>query len=340
VKKKLKVLVLFDGASPTKIDQDFSEEMKTEDWKTEANVMSALGQLGYVAEHLAIYDDLDLLRQKLESFAPDVLFNLVEQFKNISGFDQNIVSLLEMLGIPFTGCCATGLQLSKHKGISKNIVGYHHIHVPNFVVIPRGQRIAKPKRPKFPMIIKPVKDEASYGISRASFVETDEQFLERVSFIHDKHNSDAIAEEYIPGRELYGSVIGNNRLHVFPVRELVFREVPPNEPKIATFKAKWDEEYRKRWGLENQFAPDLSPELVTHIEDACKRIYRMLTIDGYARIDLRLAPDNTLYFIEANPNPILAEDEDFAQSATKADLPYPQLIDRIIRLALNRQRAY
>jgi D-alanine-D-alanine ligase len=337
VKKKLKVLVLFDGASPTKIDQDFSKEMKTEDWKTEANVMSALGQLGYTAEHLAIYDDLDLLRQKLESFAPDVLFNLVEQFKNNSGFDQNIVSLLEMQGIPFTGCCATGLLLCKDKGISKKILGYHHIHVPKFVVIPRGQRIARLKAPKFPLLVKPVKDEASYGISQASFVESDEQFRERVAYIHENFG-DVIAEEYIAGRELYGSVIGNNRLHVFPVRELLFREVPPNEPRIATFKAKWDEEYRKRWGLENQFAMELDPALIAHIEDVCKRIYRMLTIDGYARIDLRLASDNTVYFIEGNPNPILAEDEDFAQSAAKAGLPYPQLIERIIRLGMNRQR--
>jgi D-alanine-D-alanine ligase len=337
MKKKLKVLVLFDGASPTKIDQDFSKEMKTEDWKTEANVMSALASLGYTAEHLAIYDDLDLLRQKIESFVPDVLFNLVEQFKNNSGFDQNIVSLLEMQGIPFTGCCATGLLLCKDKGISKKILGYHHIHVPNFVVITRGQRIARLKRPKFPLLVKPVKDEASYGISQASFVESDDQFRERVAYIHENFG-DVIAEEYIPGRELYGSIIGNSRLLVFPVRELVFREVPENEPKIATFKAKWDEEYRKRWGLENQFAPDLDSALVAQIEDTCKRIYRMLTIDGYARIDMRLAPDNKVYFIEANPNPILAEDEDFAQSAAKAGLPYAQLIERILRLAMSRQR--
>ncbi len=196
MKKKLKVLVLFDGTSPTKIDQDFSAEMKTPDWKTEANVMAALGALGYTAEHLAIFDDLDLLRQKLENFAPDVLFNLVEQFKNNPGFDQNIVSFLEMQSLPFTGCGSTGLTLCKHKGISKKILGYHRIHVPNFVVIPRGQRIARPKQLKFPIVVKPVKDEASYGISQASFVETEEQLRERVAFIHEKRDADVIAEEY------------------------------------------------------------------------------------------------------------------------------------------------
>jgi D-alanine-D-alanine ligase len=338
VKKKLKVLVLFDGGGPTTLDQDFSKEMKTADWKTEANVMAALGALGHTAEHLAIFDDVDLLRQKLETFAPDVLFNLVEQFKNNPGFDQNIVSFLEMQSLPFTGCGSTGLTLCKHKGISKKILGYHRIHVPNFVVIPRGQRIARPKQLKFPIVVKPVKDEASYGISQASFVETEEQLRERVAFIHEKHDADVIAEEYIAGRELYVGLMGNLRLTVFPIRELVFGEVPPNEPKIATYRAKWDEEYRKRWGLQNQFAEGLDPALVAHIERTCKRIYSLLTIDGYARIDLRLTAANEVYFIEANPNPILAEDEDFALSAGKAGLSYPQLIDRIIRHGMKTVR--
>jgi D-alanine-D-alanine ligase len=331
VKKKLKVLVLCDGVRPTKIDEDLSEEMKTEDWQTEANVMAALTELGHTAEHLAIFDDVDLVRQKMEGFQPDVLFNLVEQFKNNPGFDQNIVSLLEMQGVPFTGCGATGLTLCKHKGISKKILGHHGIPTPNFVVIPRGQRIGGPRQLKFPILVKPVKDEASYGISRASFVQNEEQFRERIAFIHEKHNSDAIAEEYIDGRELYVSIMGNTRLTVFPIRELIFREVPPNEPK-------WDDGYRKRWGLDGQFAENLDAALVTEIEKMCKDIYRLLTIDGYARIDLRMAPDNKIYFIEANPNPHLAADEDFAQSAAKAGLNYPQLINAIIRLGMSPSR--
>jgi D-alanine-D-alanine ligase len=338
VKKKLKVLALFDAVRPTTIDQDLSAEMKTEDWKTEANVLAALGELGYTTEHLAIFDNLDLLRQKLETFAPDVIFNLADQFKNNRGFDQNIASLLEMQGVPFTGCGATGLVLCKHKGTSKKILLYHHIHVPNFVVIPRGQRIARLKRPKFPILVKPVKEEASYGISQASFVQTDEQFRERVAFIHEKHDADVIAEEYIEGREFYVSVMGTLKLTVFPMRELVFGEVPPNEPRIATYKAKWDEEYRKRWGLQNQFPEGLEPALVARIEETCKRIYRLLTIEGYARIDLRLTAANEIYFIEANPNPILAADEDFALSAGKAGLSYPQLIDRIIRQGMKTIR--
>ncbi|HTI98886.1 MAG TPA: ATP-grasp domain-containing protein [Dongiaceae bacterium] len=338
MKKKLKILALFDAITPTTVDQDLSAELLTDDWKTEANVLAALKELGHIVEHLAIFDDLDLLRQKLQSFAPDLIFNLADQFKNNRAFDQNIVSFLEMHGLAFTGCGSTGLTLCKHKGISKKILGYHRIDVPDFVMIPRGKRIARPKRLKFPLLVKPLKEEASHGISQASFVETDEQFRDRVQFIHEKLGNDVIAEEYIAGRELYVSVLGNHRLQVFPIRELVFREVPPDEPKIATYKAKWDEEYRKRWGLQNQFAEGLDPAVIRSIEQTCKRIYHLLTIDGYARVDLRLNANNELYFIEANPNPILAADEDFAQSAARAGLTYPQLIHQIVQLGLRTVR--
>lgn len=338
MKKKLKVLALFDAIAPTTIDQDLSKELKTADWKTESNVLAALAELGHSVEHLAIFDDLNLLRQKLDSFQPDVIFNLADQFKNNRAFDQNIASFLEMHGIVFTGCGSTGLTLCKHKAISKKILGYHRIRVPEFTVIPRGKRCARPARLKFPILVKPLKEEASYGIAQASFVETDAQFKERVLFIHEKHNNDAIAEEYIAGREFYVSLLGNHQLTVLPIRELVFKEVPPDEPKIATYRAKWDEEYRKRWGLQNQFAKDLDPVLAKQIAQTCKRIYRLLTIDGYARLDLRVTPANEIYFIEANPNPILAADEDFAQSALKAGLAYPQLIERIIRTGLKTVR--
>ena len=338
MKKKLKVLALFDAMAPTTLDQDLSAELKTDDRKTEANVLAALDTLGHTTQHLAIFDDLDLLRQKLQSFQPDVIFNLADQFKNNRAFDQNIVSFLEMQGLPFTGCGSTGLTLCKHKGISKKILGYHRIHVPEFVTIARGKRTARPPRLRFPILVKPLKEEASIGISQASLVENDDQFKERVQFIHEKIDHDVIAEEYIEGRELYVSTMGNHRLQVFPIRELVFKEVPLDEPKIATYRAKWDEEYRKRWGLENQFAEGLDPALAADIQERCKRIYHLLTIDGYARLDLRVTANNEVYFIEANPNPILAEDEDFAQSAMKTGLTYPRLVERIIRLGLSAMR--
>jgi len=157
MKRKLKVLALFDALAPTAIDSDLTEYLKSGDRKTEANVLTALDQLGHEKDHLAIFDDLDLLRQKLQLFQPDVIFNLADQFNNNRAFDQNIVSFLEMHGLPFTGCGSTGLTLCKNKAISKKILSYHRIHVPNFVTLARGKRIARPKPLKFPILIKPLK---------------------------------------------------------------------------------------------------------------------------------------------------------------------------------------
>jgi D-alanine-D-alanine ligase len=337
-RRKLKVLALFDVAEPTTIDRDLSAELKTVDWQTEADVLKALRSLGHTVEYLTIFDDLDLLRRKIEAFQPDVIFNLADEFKNNRAFDQNIVSYLELHDVPFTGCGSTALTLCKHKAISKKILGYHGIRVPEFATVAKGDRPARPRRLKFPILVKPIDEEGSLGIAQASFVETDEQFKERVQFIHDSVKRDAIAEEYIEGRELYVSVLGDKTLQVFPIRELVFREVPPDEPKIATFKAKWDEAYRKKWGLQNRFAESLDPKGVRAIERTCRRIYRLLTIDAYGRVDLRLTPAGEPVFIEANPNPILAADEDFAQSAAKAGIAYPKLIARIVRLGLGAIR--
>jgi D-alanine-D-alanine ligase len=338
VKKKVNVLALFDATRPTTTDQDLSTELATPDWITEANVLEALHSLNWTVEHQAIFDDTQVLRDKIDRFQPDIVFNLADQFRNNRGFDQNIVSFLELMGVPFTGCGSTGLLLSKHKGISKKILGYHRIRVPAFTVIPRGRRVLRPRRLRFPILVKPLKEEGSLGIARASFVEDDEQFRERVTFVHEKYDHDAIAEEYIQGRELYLSILGNLRPQVFPLRELIFQEVAPDDPRIATYRAKWDDQYRERWGIRNQSAEQLEPALVRRIEQLGRRIYRLLGIDGYARIDLRLTPGHEIVFIEANPNPALARDEDFAQSALAARIEYPQLIRRIVQLGFNTAR--
>ena len=330
--QKDKILVLCDALGPTTIDQDLSEDLKTEDWETEANVMNALRARGYPFEMLGIFNDTNLIREKIKAYKPDVIFNLVERFKHTSAFDQNIVSFLELQDVPFTGCGSLGLALCKDKGISKQILSYHRIRVPEFAVFPRGKTIKRPKRLRFPIFIKPLKEEASYGIAQASFVEDDGQFKERVEFLHERHNQDVIAEEYIDGRELYVGVLGNDRLRVFPVRELVFKEAPPDEPKFASYKAKWDDAYRKRWGIASEFAAGLDNGLMQRIQKTCKKIYRYLAIKGCARIDLRLTPANEVVFIEANPNPMLAKNEDFALAAAKANIPYTKLIERIIKL--------
>lgn len=333
--QKRKVLVVFDTEGTPPKDQDFSEELKTEDWKTERHVIRALKSLGHEVFTVGVFDDPALILQKVEEVRPDICFNLTEHFHGDLTLDRSVAGLYELLDIPYTGAGPTGLILCKNKGVSKKIMTYHRIKTPSFQVFHLGQKIHRFKKLSFPILIKPLREEASYGISQNSLVYNEKEFAERIEFVHGSMKKDAIAEEYIEGRELYVGILGNLRLQVFPVREMVFKEVPKEDPKIATYKAKWDEEYRKKWGIENQFANNLSAELQEKITETCKKVYRLLYMRGYGRIDVRLTPQNEVAIIEANPNPFLASDEDFALSARKDGLEYPVLIQRILNLGFN-----
>lgn len=339
MKKTLKILALFDAVRPTTLDQDLSAELRTADWKTEAAVLAALRELGHAHETLALFDDMDLLRQKLQTFRPDVIFNLADQFRNDRALDQHIAAYLAMHGLPFTGCGPLALALCKNKAIAKRLVASHGIRTARFVTIPRDQRRLEPPRLAFPLIVKPLREEASYGISGASFVRTPVQYGARVRYLQERTGDDILVEEYVDGREIYVSLIGRRHPQVCPIRELVFGNLPPGAPRIATYQAKWDLAYRRRRGVESRFVTDLAPAVIRRIAAASRTIYRALEIDGYARLDLRLTADNEIVFIEANPNPMLAPEEDFAQSAMRTGLTYPQLIDRIARLGMRTPRA-
>lgn len=335
MRTKLKILTLFDTAGTPPENQDFTRELKTEDWKAEADVINALRGLGHEVRTLGVFDEPGLILEEVKAHPPDIVFNLTEHFNNRSAYDQNVASLLEMLGVRYTGSGPTGLTLCKNKGMSKEILAYHRIRFPAFAICPPGASARRPKRLAFPLFIKPLQEEASYGISQDSFVENDQAFEERVRFIHERMNQEALAEEYIEGRELYVSIIGNRRLRVFPIREVIFAEIPEGKPRFSTFKAKWDDAYRQRWGIQNIFAEPLPDGMAERIAKICKKVYRVLRIRGYGRIDLRVTPAGEIVILEANPNPNLADDDEFAQSALKTGLTYEGMIQRILALALS-----
>jgi D-alanine-D-alanine ligase len=336
VKRRHKVLVLFDTAGTPPADQDFSKELKTDDWAAEAHVIDALKKLGHEVRTIGVWDEPGMIIDEIKANPPDVVFNLTEHFNEISAYDRNVAGLLEMMGVPYTGSSPTGLTLCKNKGMAKELLAYHKIRVPNFALFSPRATIKKPPHLKFPLFIKPAEEEASYGISQDSFVENDEALEERIRFIHERMNQTALAEEYIEGREIYVSLLGNERLLVFPLREVIFTEVPENRPKFSTFKAKWDDAYRKRWGIQNVFAEPFPEGVVQRIGKICKGVYRALRIRGYGRIDLRVTAEGEIVILEANPNPNLDRDDEFAQSAMKAGLTYERLVQRILRLALTR----
>jgi D-alanine-D-alanine ligase len=333
--KKLRLLALMDEALVPPDDVE-GIDVATADWKTEFDVVSTLREIGHEVQCLGVRSDLGVVREAVGELQPHAVFNLLEDFHDVPIYDQNVVSYLELLRVPYTGCNPRGLMLARDKAISKKLLSFHRLPVPEFAVFRMGRAVRRPAKLSFPLIVKSLTKEGSAGIAQTSLVNDDEKLSERVAFIHKRLGTDAIAERFIDGRELYVGILGNGRLQCFPVWELLFTKMPDEAPRIATEKVKWDAAYQKKHGIMSGVAKGLGTDLVGRIQHMCKRIYRILELSGYARIDLRLDPDGRVYVLEANPNPQLAYGEDFAESAERAGLDYNSLIRRIVSLALQR----
>jgi len=337
--KRLRVLVLMDpNLIPPDSTKGYSEQQINE-WKTEYDVVTTLRTAGHEVRPLGVHDELKLIRDEIEGWKPHVVFILLEQFHGEVIYDQNVASYLELMRIPYTGCKPRGLMLARGKDLSKTLVHYHRIPVPAFAVFPMRRKVRRPARLALPLIVKSVSEDSSLGIAQASVVDTDEKLAERVTFIHERIGTAAIAEQYIEGRELYVGVLGNDRLRVLPVWELQFGNLAEGAWRIATEKVKHDPDYQERRGILHGPAKDLAPELYAHIQRTAKRIYRTLELDGYARIDFRLSAEGILYFLEANPNPEIAESQEFATAARHDGLSYPDLLHRILALGMRRATA-
>jgi D-alanine-D-alanine ligase len=332
---RVMVLVHEDLVPPATLDGYSDKEIN--EWKTEFDVVAGLHELGHDVRIVGVSSDLGVIRRAIEDQRPHIAFNVLEEFHGQALYDQAVVSYLELMRMPYTGCNPRGLMLAHDKALSKKVLAYHRIRVPRFAVFPLARAVKRPPKLEFPLLVKSLTEEASMGISQASIVRSDEKLQERVRFIHEQVGTDAIADQYIEGREIYVGVLGNQRLQTFPAWELTFDNLPDDAPRIATAKVKWDLNYQKKVGLKTDRA-ELPAEMLHRVARLSKRCYHILGMSGYARMDFRLTEDGRLYLLEANPNPNLAYGEDFAESAHADGLDYNPLIQRILNLGL-RYRA-
>lgn len=330
-KQRILVLVHPDCVPPDTIEGLSDAEM--EPYKTEFDVTATLKNLGHDAQVLGVSGDFARIRDAVTEHRPHVVFNLLEEFAGVGVYDAHVAAYLEAARQPYTGCNPRGLMLAHNKAVSKMICRYHRIPVPRFHVYPiGGRKVHRPKNLPYPLFVKSLTEEGSVGISEASVVNSDDQLVERVAYIHRTIGTDAIAEAYIDGRELYVGVLGNQRLVTLPPWEMDFTGLRDGAPRIATTKVKWDAAYQKKIKLGTGPAKDLPDGMPEQLAKLAKRAYRALQLSGYARMDFRLAPDGKAYLLEANPNPQLAFGEDFAESAHHGGMAYDKLLTRIINL--------
>lgn len=333
--KSLRVLVLVHETLVPPASLEGYSDKQIEEFRTEYDVMSHLQKAGHEVRALGLGDNLGDLRNAITEWKPDIAFNLMEEFQGIVTYDQYVVAFLELMKQPYTGCNPRGMMISRDKALAKQILAYHRIPTPNFVLLPRGQRYRIPRKLQFPLFVKSVSEDASLGISQASIVQDADKLKERIEFIHEQTTSDALVEEYIEGRELYVGVMGNERLRTFPVWEMNFGTLPEVMAGIATRKVKWDKKYQTKHGIETGHAKDLPEGAISYLDRLSKRIYRALSLSGYARMDFRMRPDGSVFVLEANANPNISRSEDFAESAAAAEVDYPSLLEQIIRHGCN-----
>lgn len=303
-------------------------------WKTEFDVTTTLAATGHDVYTLGLGDDLNLIRQAMDEVRPHVVFNLMEAFHEVGTFDQNVVSHLELLRLHYTGCNPRGMILSRDKALAKKVLAYDGIPVPAFTIFPAGRMVRRPAHLTFPLIVKSLTQDASYGISQASVVTDDARLRERVVYIHERLGTDAIAEQYIKGRELYVGVIGNERLHAYPVWEMKFENMPKGARRIATERVKWSTVYQKKHGIHCGKARLQRAGMEEYLQFLATRVFHLLQMNGYGRIDIRLDDSGQPWVLEANANPQLAYGEDFAESAHHDGVSYEALLQRIVNVGL------
>jgi D-alanine-D-alanine ligase len=335
--KKLRVLVVVHASliPPETLDGHTAKEI--EEWRTEFDVTSTLRTMGHEVRCVGVLDSLTELRTVIAEWKPEVAFNLLEEFDGIVTYDQHVVAFLELMRQPYTGCNPRGLLLSRDKALSKQLLTYHRIPTPQFAVFRKGPKFRVPRKLRFPLFVKSTVEDASLGIAQASVVEDAAKLKERVEFVHEQVGSDALVEEFIEGRELYVGVLGNERLTRLPVWEMVFGSLPDSLPAIATRKVKWDKKYQTKYGITTRAADELPAAVEARLDTLSRRIYRALGLSGCARMDFRVTGDGQVYVLEANANPNLEADEDFAQSARAAGVAYDDLLGRLMALGMSYQ---
>jgi len=332
----MRIAVVFDTIHPEWEEADFWREFDAGVEEAEYEVADALRRNGHEVRLIGIRDDIRVLVDRLTAFEPELVFNCCESFRDNAHYEYGVAALLEMHGYRHTGSPATALLVARNKSMSKKILRFHGIRVPEFAVFHAGEPFLRPSAVRHPLIVKPLLEDASIGIAQASVVADDASLEDRVRFIHEKFDQAAIAEELIEGRELYVGLIGNAELLMLPPIEMHFGRLPKAERRIATWKAKWDVEYRERHKIRTGFARRLPPEIMARLRWTCETAFRALWLEDYGRMDLRLTHDGEVYVIEANPNPFISYGHEFANAAEKAGLKYRDFIERIVQLATTR----
>lgn len=332
----MKVTVLIDPEAFVPEDPQLEQGLEHSCMDVEFHVSHALREAGHSVNVVVFGPHIAENLEQLRAAKADLVFNLTEHHGGDRRMDKNIAALLDLAGIPYTGSGPTGLMLCRDKALCKRLLSHHRIRVPDFVLLRRGETAVRRKL-SYPLVVKPLYEDGSDGITLGSLVHGPDELRERAAMLHERMKQPVIGEEFIEGRELYLGLLGNGRLTALPARECRFNSAKAAAPRIATARVKRDAEYCKKWGIEFTDA-EMDKSLGARLSRISKRIYRLLHLRDYGRIDVRITEAGDVVFLEANPNPDLTMGDEIAEAASRIGIDYDRLVERIVRAALRRYR--
>ena len=291
-------------------------------------IAAALATLGYETVTLSVGLDLAALKRSLRELAPHAAFNLVESIEGQGRLLNLVPTLLESLGLPFTGCSAYAVATTSHKLVAKKLLRQAEIATPPVLGQPGADG---------PWIVKSVFEHASLGLDDSSVVREPAAAARILEARRAEFGGDWFAERYVPGRELNVAIIASpSGPRVLPVAELKFEGYPEDKPAIISYAAKWDVDSFEYRHTVRSF--DVEPELAARAERLALACWDLFALDGYARVDYRVDPSGFLFVLEVNANPCLSPDAGFAAALERAGIGYGDAIGWLIADA--RRRAH
>ncbi|MEW6600656.1 MAG: hypothetical protein AB1499_06775 [Nitrospirota bacterium] len=269
---------------------------------------------------------------QLKKYKPDAIFNLVEGVNDDPVYQQFFVLLFEYLGYPFTGSGYSAMLSTSDKSIAKTIMNGFNIATPAYDEY-RGINKGISGRP--PWIVKPALEDASIGIDETSVYSNKKNMVTTLPRIYERHGRQTlIIEEYIKGREFNVSLLEQpgGQVEVLPVAEIVFTDWPENKPMIVGYQAKWDRKSFEHRHTERRFNPlDLKPDILERTALKCWKVFRL---NGYARVDIRLAEDGTVFVLEINANPCISADSGFIAAVRQAGHPDSYFVNTVLEVSM------
>ncbi len=330
-----RVAVLYTPVEDTL--RDVAGEMRLEmDLAVSAQQVAAtLGGQGHDARLFVFGRDLAGLAGALRVFDVEAVFNLSECPMNSAQKEPHGAAFLELLGLPYTGNSPLPLTVCNNKALTKRILSSHGIPTPAFRLYPAAPRGRSGLR--FPVIVKPANEDGSAGITEESVVDDEAGLKKRVAHVVEKYGQEALAEEYLGGREFNVGILGNGTqadpFRTMPPAELVYRNP---RWRVCSFESKWDTSHPSYAEIAPECPARISGALRSRLERltlACAKVFHLC---GYARVDFRAGRNGMLHVLEVNPNPDISENAGLSRAARAAGHSHGELIQEILRLALSR----